>query len=963
VRRLPAALLVLLLAGALLSGTPLTGVDPGPAVADPVIRIPGTDPIALPVAVSNAVVADHSTDTVLLGDVNDVTHALGAAAATGQLPTPAPLLFTPATALDPAVSSEIDRVLPSPATASSKVYLLGPGFTAGGPVETALTTRGVTVDHVSGATPADTAALLANRLLPTGGVDRTVLLVPPTDPLAAAAAGAWGANRALPVLLAGTSDVLPPATLRYITETAATTVVLIGSRTAIGLGQQHSLEDRGVTVRRASGTDSENLATQVAQSWANPTLVTGTALAPVLVGPAGPASAALASPLLSAAKAAVGIRAPLLIVPTTGTADPRSDCDRSDGRGTPCYLLGAAPGPMTVVGDASLVSDAGVATLDAARSSGRDTYVPNFSHVFVVVFENKNYNDIFGPGGRANAPYLNSLLASGAQSTQFYGVTHNSQPNYLALVGGITPTATTQQDCPQYNCIYGPEVRHIGDQLEAAGRTWKGYMDGMKSPCQRPAPEGAGDQYFLQGVPPGNTYATRHNPWMYLRNVVGDQARCNLHDVPYPQLVTDVATGHVPDFSLIVPDLCHDGHDSDQQCTALSGSRGGIAGIDSWAAQELPRILTSPTYQDGGLLVVTFDESENDNTGCCLTPAAPGGGRVGTIVLSPSWGREAGFEDPTPYNQYNLLHTIETGWGLGPVGVSGDSRAYQMSLLFRRPAAAGGSGPVNPPGGGGTPGGTGSPPATPSQWLFAEGTTRPGFTEYLSLANPSVTTNTATITYFTTAAGTGAVNPAKTSTHVLAPQSRTTVAVNDAGEAGPDVDVSTLVTVAGPGSETVVAERPLYFHGVFAFAATDGSDVVGARAPAREWWFAEGTTRPGFQEYLTLENPGPATNAHIEFTTRDPATGASTVITRPAVPLPAESRTTIDVNRSDQAGPAVTRVDTSTARSSSSGPNTSRPPSVWPARSTGATTWSARWLRRSRGRLPKGPPGPVSRST
>src|SRR5207248_2911671 len=68
-----------------------------------------------------------------------------------------------------------------------------------------------------------------------------------------------------------------------------------------------------------------------------------------------------------------------------------------------------------------------------------------------------------------------------------------------------------------------------------------------------------------------------------------------------------------------------------------------------------------------------------------------------------------------------------------------------------------------------------------------------------------------------------------------------------------------------------------------------GTDVLGATTPATTWLFAEGTTRPGYQEYLTLQNPGPAdTTATVTF---QPAVAPPLTVT-----LPAHSRTTLDLN-------------------------------------------------------------------
>jgi hypothetical protein len=134
-----------------------------------------------------------------------------------------------------------------------------------------------------------------------------------------------------------------------------------------------------------------------------------------------------------------------------------------------------------------------------------------------------------------------------------------------------------------------------------------------------------------------------------------------------------------------------------------------------------------------------------------------------------------------------------------------------------------------------------------TSWFFAEGTTRQNardgaFDEWLSILNPGNSVATVVTTYMFPGGGSN-------STHrSVAPHSRQTVLVNQ--EVGPDKDVSARVTSNVP----IVVERPTYYnyHG-----ALPGGDVeLGCRASARTWYFAEGTNRDGFEEWLTLQNPG-----------------------------------------------------------------------------------------------------------
>jgi poly-gamma-glutamate capsule biosynthesis protein CapA/YwtB (metallophosphatase superfamily) len=132
-------------------------------------------------------------------------------------------------------------------------------------------------------------------------------------------------------------------------------------------------------------------------------------------------------------------------------------------------------------------------------------------------------------------------------------------------------------------------------------------------------------------------------------------------------------------------------------------------------------------------------------------------------------------------------------------------------------------------------------PQAQKTWYFAEGTTREGFNEYLCLLNPNAGATAASVTYML---GTGE-NVSKE--YGLAPNSRTTIDVSADVPAGNDVSVKI------EARDPVVAERPVYFR--YKGTITGGHDVMGANAPAKEWYFAEGTCRPGFETYLSIQNP------------------------------------------------------------------------------------------------------------
>ncbi len=169
--------------------------------------------------------------------------------------------------------------------------------------------------------------------------------------------------------------------------------------------------------------------------------------------------------------------------------------------------------------------------------------------------------------------------------------------------------------------------------------------------------------------------------------------------------------------------------------------------------------------------------------------------------------------------------------------------------------------------------------STSASWYFAEGFTGSGFEEWLALQNPNPSAATATITYMFRD-GTKAISK----TIAIAARSRETINVNS--DVGADKEVSIKVESTQP----IVAERPVYFD--YKECYDGGHNTIGKSMPVNQWFFAEGFTTSGFDEWLTLQNPNAAdAHASITYYFRD---GAAPV-TRTEV-ISANSRETINVN-------------------------------------------------------------------
>ncbi len=170
----------------------------------------------------------------------------------------------------------------------------------------------------------------------------------------------------------------------------------------------------------------------------------------------------------------------------------------------------------------------------------------------------------------------------------------------------------------------------------------------------------------------------------------------------------------------------------------------------------------------------------------------------------------------------------------------------------------------------------------PYTFYFAEGYTGPGFREYLCLGNPAGTPVKVKVTYLFQD-GTSVEK-----TYDVPALSRFTADVNT--EVGPDKDVSIKCEAAS----SFVAERPMYFEYQGRGGSwTGGSDAVGASLPSTSWYFAEGYTGPGFDEWVCVLNPW-GSEAHLTFNFQTQEDGL--VVPTGTYKVPAHSRGTFKAN-------------------------------------------------------------------
>ena len=314
---------------------------------------------------------------------------------------------------------------------------------------------------------------------------------------------------------------------------------------------------------------------------------------------------------------------PPTIAPTTTPASSTVPAS------TPTPLVTSVPGTSAPLASASETPSFAVSR--TPNSSG----LPSFSHIYTIVMENKEYGSIVG---KTTAPYLNTLIAQYGLATNYTGVAHPSEPNYLALFSGSTQGATDDG-------VYNLNGKNLADQIEAAGKTWRVFAENVPTDCFTGV-------IGVNGEDGLGLYARKHNPAISFTDISHSAARCaNITDFKH-------FAPAAANYSLIVPNMCHDMHD----CSVSAG--------DSFLQGFVPQILNRPGWQDDDVLFVTWDEGSTN---------LKGGGRIPLLVISNRVRR--GFQSAIASNHYSLLRTVEDAWGLGCLNHS--CEASNLSEFFR----------------------------------------------------------------------------------------------------------------------------------------------------------------------------------------------------------------------------------------------------------------------------------------
>lgn len=347
----------------------------------------------------------------------------------------------------------------------------------------------------------------------------------------------------------------------------------------------------------------------------------------------------------------------------------------------------------------------------AARPIPGDGAMPRYQHIFVIIDENKGYNQLMNHPDWT--PVIHRLASEYGSATQFYAEVHSSEANYIAMLAGDTfgihdddafychagvKDAFCEDSAEAGYADHDLSARSLMDQLSERGMSWKAYLGSIPSPGSL-VPRWPSADYPVAGKA-NELYAAKHNGFVNFRRVNSAPYRSLAqHFVGLNQLDRDLAADSMPTYAHIVPDQCDDMHglggaNVPADCKG-SDSPALIHRGDAIIGALVDKIMRSKLWSEPGnsAIVVTFDENNKGERssgaqGCCgydpHSKANFGGGRIVTIVITNHGRRH--FTDPTPYNHYSLLRTTEAAFGIGEhLGHAADSAkgVRTMAPLFQ----------------------------------------------------------------------------------------------------------------------------------------------------------------------------------------------------------------------------------------------------------------------------------------
>ena len=299
--------------------------------------------------------------------------------------------------------------------------------------------------------------------------------------------------------------------------------------------------------------------------------------------------------------------------------------------------------------------------------------VPAFGNVFVLVGENTSLSQL----NAKDTPFqTGTVRPNSAWFTNFFGTTHWSLANYVAMTSGQFNDCQRDDlgpaDCHQ-------NVDNLFHQLDVAGISWQEWMESMPEPCTLESSGLSKD---------GNSYRVKHNPAIYYDNIegaggvwsasqpfgrvpakrrAGRRHRLQRHEPVQPGAARRARS---PASTTSCPTSARTPTTTASRPATCSGSS-TTSSPARWRAIE-----ASPAWTASSVIVIVYDEGQKGGPGNGERFA---GGNTPFAVISP-------MVHPATYTQlndhYGFLRTMEDGFRL-PTYLGGAAGADPLNQIWK----------------------------------------------------------------------------------------------------------------------------------------------------------------------------------------------------------------------------------------------------------------------------------------
>ncbi|KAI2788812.1 Acid phosphatase [Penicillium oxalicum] len=274
----------------------------------------------------------------------------------------------------------------------------------------------------------------------------------------------------------------------------------------------------------------------------------------------------------------------------------------------------------------SEINQAAATTLSESPTS--DVKGVAFDRFYQVWLENTDYDDVEKD---ANMQWLAS---QGILLTNYYAVTHPSEPNYCAAAGGDT----FGMDNDKFQQIPA-NVSTIADLLDTKAISWAEYQEHM------PYPGFQGFNYSNQKTY-HNDYVRKHNPLILYDSIAQNETRArqikNFTDFDH-----DLSDQKLPQWAFITPNMTNDAHDTN------------ITFAGKWERSWMSSLLKNDYFMKNSLILLTFDEDDTYNKTNRVFSVLVGGAVPDHLK---------GTKDDTFYTHYSTIASVSANWGLPSLG-------------------------------------------------------------------------------------------------------------------------------------------------------------------------------------------------------------------------------------------------------------------------------------------------------